>query len=121
VKILLLTFRILNKRIVIFGIRQLIEAEQNWQLVSKLLRFVTAVVRFARSYIDSLSRRFEPVCPGASGTIRPLRLTSLGDATLLLLLYLEQQGAVNVRQDTSESDGGTDKRVEFLITSDGEL
>lgn len=104
-----------------FGIRQLIEAEQNWQWFSRLLRFVTSVVRFARSYIDSLSRRFEPVCPGASGTTRPLRLTSLGNATLLLLLYLEQQGAVNMRQDTSEGNGGTDKRVEFLITSDGEL
>ena len=72
-------------------------------------------------YIDSLSRRFEPVCWALRGTTRPLRLTSLGNATLLLLLDLEQQGAVNVRQDTSKSDGGTDKRIEFLVTSDGEL
>lgn len=80
-----------------------------------------SVVRLARSYIDSLSRRFEPVCPGASGTTRPLRLTSLGNATLLLLLHLEQKRAINVRQHTSEGNGGTDERVELLITADGEL
>ena len=39
----------------------------------------------------------------------------------LLLLDLEQQRAVDVRQDTSERDGRTDQGVKFLITTDGEL
>ena len=40
---------------------------------------------------------------------------------LLLLLDLEQQGAVDMRQDTAEGDGGANQRVEFLITANGEL
>lgn len=48
-----------------------------------------------------------------------LRLYSL-DA-LLLLLDLEQQRAIDVREDTSESDGCANKRVEFLVTADSEL
>ena len=41
--------------------------------------------------------------------------------TLLLLFDLEQQRAVDVRQDTSESDRGADERVEFFVAADGEL
>lgn len=40
---------------------------------------------------------------------------------LLLLLDLEQQRAVDVRQYTSEGDGRADQRVELLITADSEL
>lgn len=40
---------------------------------------------------------------------------------LLLLLHLEQQRAINVWQDTSKGDSGTDERVEFLVSTDGEL
>lgn len=47
-----------------------------------------------------------------------LRLDSLA---LLLLLDLQQQRAVDVGQDTSERDGGTDEGVELLVTTDGEL
>lgn len=39
----------------------------------------------------------------------------------LLLLNLEQQCAVDVREYTSESDGGPDQRVELLVSTDGEL
>lgn len=40
---------------------------------------------------------------------------------LLLLLDLEQQSAVDVGQDTTESNGGADERVQFFVTTDGEL
>ncbi len=47
-----------------------------------------------------------------------LRLSSLG---LLLLLYLEEKGAVDMREDTTESDCGPDKGVELFVAADGEL
>jgi hypothetical protein len=40
---------------------------------------------------------------------------------LLLLLYLEQEGAVDVRQDTTKGDGGADEGIELFVTSDGQL
>lgn len=40
---------------------------------------------------------------------------------LLLLLNLEQQGAVDVWKDTSKGDSGTNQGVELLVTTDGEL
>jgi hypothetical protein len=40
---------------------------------------------------------------------------------LLLLLDLEQEGAVDVRQDTSKGDGGADEGIELFVTSDGQL
>lgn len=40
---------------------------------------------------------------------------------LLLLLDLEEQGTVDVRENTTESDGGADERVKLLITTNGEL
>lgn len=49
------------------------------------------------------------------------RNLSLDSLLLLLLLDLEQQGAVDVRQDTSEGDGCADQRIQFLVSADGEL
>jgi len=46
---------------------------------------------------------------------------SLCCLVLLLLLDLEEKGAVDVRQDTTESDRGADEGVELLVTTDGEL
>ena len=40
---------------------------------------------------------------------------------LLLLLHLQQQCSVDVRQDTTERDRGPNKGVEFLVAADGEL
>jgi len=39
----------------------------------------------------------------------------------LLLLYLQQQRPVDMRQYTTEGDGGADERVELLITTDRKL
>lgn len=40
---------------------------------------------------------------------------------LLLLLDFEQEGAVDVRQDTTKGDGGADEGIELFVTSDGQL
>lgn len=40
---------------------------------------------------------------------------------LLLLLDLQQQRAVDVRQYATEGDSGADQSVEFFVTTDGEL
>lgn len=40
---------------------------------------------------------------------------------LLLLLHLQEQGAVDAGQDTTEGDGGTDEGIQLLVTTDGEL
>jgi len=37
------------------------------------------------------------------------------------LLDLQQECAVDVWQDTSESDGGANESIEFFVTTDGEL
>ena len=50
--------------------------------------------------------------------IADLALKSL---SLLLLLDLQQQSAVDVWEDTTKSDGGPDEGVELLVTTDGEL
>ena len=50
--------------------------------------------------------------------VGPLCLGSLG---LLLLLDLEEKGAVDVRKDTSEGDGGADQGVQLFIATDGKL
>lgn len=42
-------------------------------------------------------------------------------ALLLLLLDLQQQRAVDMRQHASEGDGGADQGVEFLVAANGEL
>ena len=44
-----------------------------------------------------------------------------GVLALLLLLHLEEERAVDVRQDTTEGDRGVDEGVEFLVTADREL
>lgn len=44
-----------------------------------------------------------------------------GLGALLLLLNLEQECAVDVRQNTTEGDRGVNESVKLLITSDGEL
>lgn len=41
--------------------------------------------------------------------------------SLLLLLYLEQQGAIDVWQNTSEGDCRANERVKFLVSSNSEL
>lgn len=48
-------------------------------------------------------------------------LNLYGLASLLLLLDLQQQRAVDVWQDTSESDCCANECVEFLVTTNGEL
>ena len=48
-----------------------------------------------------------------------LCLDSFG--ALLLLLDLQQQRAVDMRQNTSKSDSGANECVEFLVASDGKL
>ncbi len=40
---------------------------------------------------------------------------------LLLLFDLEEKRAVDVRQDTSEGNGGTNQGIELLVTADGQL
>lgn len=45
----------------------------------------------------------------------------LGGLGLLLLLHLEQKGAVDVWENTTEGDGGTDQGIELFVTTDGEL
>lgn len=49
---------------------------------------------------------------------RDLCLERLG---LLLLLDLEEERAVDVWQDTTKGDGGTNQGVKFLVTTDGKL
>ncbi len=44
-----------------------------------------------------------------------------GALVLLLLLHLEEKGAFDVWQNTAESNGGADERVELFVTADGEL
>lgn len=45
----------------------------------------------------------------------------LGRLRLLLLLNLQEESAVDVRENTSESDRGSDKGVELLVSTDGQL
>lgn len=40
---------------------------------------------------------------------------------LLLLLHLEQQCTIDVRQHTTKRNGGADEGVELLVTADGQL
>jgi len=47
--------------------------------------------------------------------------TSSRLAAFLLLLDLEKQSAIDVREDTTERDGGADQRVELFVTTNGEL
>ena len=39
----------------------------------------------------------------------------------LLLLDLQQQGAIDVRQHAAEGDCRADERVQFLVAADGQL
>lgn len=63
---------------------------------------------------------------GLKGTTRA-HLASLSgidlfeEATLLLLLDLQEQRTVDAGQDTTEGDGCADESIQFLITTDGEL
>ena len=54
-----------------------------------------------------------------------MHATSIGilsiDLAFLLLLHLQQERSVDVRQDTAERDRGPDKSVEFFVAADGEL
>ena len=43
-----------------------------------------------------------------------------GISATLLLVRLHDEGLVDVRDNTTSSNSGLDKSVEFLITSDGE-
>jgi hypothetical protein len=47
--------------------------------------------------------------------------SSGGLVSLLLLLNLEQECAVDVREDTTEGNRGVNESVKFLVASDGEL
>jgi hypothetical protein len=51
-------------------------------------------------------------------TISCLRLQCL---VFLFLFDLEEEGAVDVRQNTAKGDGGANQRVEFLVASNGKL
>ena len=42
-------------------------------------------------------------------------------STFLLLLNLQQQGTVDMRQDTTKGNGGADQRVEFFVATNGQL
>ena len=44
-----------------------------------------------------------------------------GLGALFLLLNLEQECAVDVRQNTTKGDGGADEGVELLVTANSEL
>ena len=44
-----------------------------------------------------------------------------GLGALLLLLNLEQERAVDVRQNTTKGDRGVDEGIKLLVASDGEL
>lgn len=46
---------------------------------------------------------------------------SLNSLVLLLLLNLEEESTVDMWQDTSEGDGGADKSVELLVTTNSQL
>lgn len=46
---------------------------------------------------------------------------SLLSLLLSLLFNLEKQGAVDVGEDTTKGDGGTNERVEFLVAANREL
>jgi hypothetical protein len=46
---------------------------------------------------------------------------NLESLVLLLLLDLQQQSAVDMREDTTKSDRGADECVEFFVSTDGEL
>jgi len=39
----------------------------------------------------------------------------------LLLFHLEEQRAVDPRQNTTEGDGGPDQRIQLFVTTDGQL
>jgi hypothetical protein len=56
-----------------------------------------------------------------STCVKPSVATLDVDLGLLLLLDLQQQRTVDVREDTAKSNGGANESVEFLVTADGEL
>lgn len=49
--------------------------------------------------------------------LRPLRI----DLALLLLLHLQEERSVDVWQNTTERDSGSDQGVQLFITADGKL
>lgn len=49
------------------------------------------------------------------------RIHDLSLLSFLLLLHLEQQRSVDMRQHTAEGDGGADQGVQLFITANGEL
>jgi hypothetical protein len=49
------------------------------------------------------------------------RCLCLESLVLLLLLHLQQQGAVDVREDTTKGNRGADERVEFFVSADSQL
>ena len=44
-----------------------------------------------------------------------------GSAALLLLFDLEGESSVDVWENTTTGDGGTDEGIKFFVTADGEL
>ena len=50
-----------------------------------------------------------------------MRLHHAQNASSWLLVGLNDQGLVDVRDNTTAGDGGLDQRVELLVTADGKL
>lgn len=46
---------------------------------------------------------------------------NLESLVLLLLFDLQQQSAIDVREDTTKGDRGANERVEFFVSANGEL
>ena len=75
-------------------------------------------------YTTNRSHNTKPQEPREKKDVKPkihdpyLCLESL---VLLLLLNLQQQSAIDVREDTTKGDRGADERVEFFVSADGEL
>lgn len=57
----------------------------------------------------------------SSSCILAARSCLNGRLLLLLLLDLEEEGPVDVRQDTAKGNGGADQGVKFLVTANGKL
>lgn len=69
----------------------------------------------AKTALPTISAR---VFLRAQNISHALRLGGLG---FLLLFDLEEKSAVDVREDTSKSDGGADQGIQFFVAADGEL
>ena len=64
------------------------------------------------------------LCQGANSKLRPLSADPCyfaGNGRLLLLASLDNQGLVNVRNDTTTSNRGLDESIQLLVTTNGQL